>query len=166
MGTSRDERMGDVGEHPERRRSGWVGGLLGVGMMAGLDEVVFHQLLAWHHFYDRSTSDVALLSVGLLHTGELVVLVAGFFLLADLRRRRALVVRAAWAGFFLGLAAFQLWDGLVDHKLLRVHQVRYGVDRLPYDLAWNGVGVLLLAVGLAFALGHRPRTRRDDGNQR
>ncbi|MGN6598700.1 MAG: DUF2243 domain-containing protein, partial [Actinomycetes bacterium] len=133
---------------------------------AGLDEIVFHQLLAWHHFYDRSTPAIALLSDGLLHTGELVVLVAGFFLLADLRRRRALATRVAWAGFVLGLAAFQLWDGLVDHKLLRVHQVRYGVDRLPYDLAWNGVGVLLLALGLALALWRRPPTRRDVGNRR
>jgi hypothetical protein len=33
-------------------------GLVGVGVMAALDELVFHQILAWHHFYDRSTSAV------------------------------------------------------------------------------------------------------------
>ncbi len=131
----------------DRRRSAWVCALIGVGVMAAIDEIVFHQLLSWHHFYDRSTSEVALMSDGFLHAVELVILVAGFFLFADLRRRHALHPLAGWAGLFLGMGGFQLWDGLVDHKVLRIHQVRYGVDTLPYDLAWNGGALLLLAIG-------------------
>jgi uncharacterized membrane protein len=144
----------------ERGRSLWVCALIGVGLMAAIDEIVFHQLLSWHHFYDRSTSEVALMSDGFLHAAELVVLVAGFFLFADLRRRHALAGRSAWAGLFLGLGGFQLFDGVVDHKVLRVHQVRYGVDTLPYDLAWNGGALLLLAVGLVLAL----RSRNESGS--
>jgi uncharacterized membrane protein len=125
-----------------------VAAAIGVGIMAAVDEIVFHQILAWHHFYDRSTPPIGLLSDGLLHTAEIVVIVAGFFAFADLRRRRALAPVSAWGGFFLGLGAFQLFDGLVDHKVLRVHQVRYGVDDLlPYDLAWNIAGGVLLLVG-------------------
>lgn len=122
-------------------------GLIGVAVMAAVDEVVFHQLLAWHHFYDRGTPAVALLSDGLLHAAELVGLVGGFFWLTDLRRRGVLVPLAAWGGFLLGAGFFQLFDGLVDHKVLRVHQVRYGVDLTGYDLAWNLAGVLLLLAG-------------------
>lgn len=125
--------------------------VVGVGLMAAIDEIVFHQVLAWHHFYDRSTPAIALLSDGLLHSAELIALVAGFFLVADLCRRRALHRRAAGAGLLLGLGGFQLFDGLVDHKVLRLHQVRYGVDLLPYDLAWNGVAVLLLTAGAVAA---------------
>ena len=128
---------------------------VGVGLMAALDEIVFHQLLGWHHFYDRSTPAVGLLSDGLLHAGELVLLVAGGFGLADLHRRGGLAARWAWAGLVLGLGGFQVFDGVVDHKLLRVHQVRYGVDLLPYDLAWLLGGVLLLAVGAVLALRAR-----------
>ncbi len=106
------------------RRSLWVCALIGVAVMAAVDVIVFHQILSWHHFYDRSTSEVALMSDGLLHAAELVMLVAGFFLFADLRRRGTLAPRAAVPGLFLGLGAFQLWDGIVDHKLLRLHQVR------------------------------------------
>ncbi len=131
----------------ERRRSAITGIMLGTSAMAALDEIVFHQVLSWHHFYDRSTADLSLLSDGLLQTAYLVLLVAGFFWLADLYRRGALARRSAWAGFVLGLGSFQLVDGLIDHKVLRVHQVRYGVDVLPYDLAWNGVAVLLLVAG-------------------
>jgi uncharacterized membrane protein len=133
--------------------------LIGVGLMAAIDEIVFHQLLSWHHFYDRSTSEVALLSDGILHAAELVVLVAGFFHFADLRRRHALASRSAWAGLFLGLGGFQLFDGVVDHKVLRLHQVRYGVDTVPYDLAWNAGALLLLAVGVALAV----RSRSESG---
>ncbi|MFC9970320.1 DUF2243 domain-containing protein [Spirillospora sp. NPDC127200] len=135
--------------------------LVGVAMMAAVDEIVFHQLLGWHHFYDRSTPKVGLLTDGLLHTGELLGLVVGLVWWADLRRRRALSAAHAWAGLFLGLGAFQLFDGLVDHKLLRLHQIRYGVpDLLPYDLAWNAAGLALLAVGAVLAVRAARTTRK------
>ena len=59
----------------------------------------------------------------------------------------------------LGLGAFQLFDGIVNHKLLRIHQIRYGVDILPYDLVWNGAGLVLLAIGAALAVRAARHTR-------
>ena len=94
-----------------------------------------------------------------VHTAELLGLVAGFFLFADLRRRRALAPAHAWAGLFLGLGGFQLFDGIVDHKLLRVHQIRYGVDVTGYDWAWNGAGAALFLLGAALAVRARGRAR-------
>lgn len=129
--------------------------MIGIGVMAAIDEIVFHQILAWHHFYDRASSAVALMADGVLHAGELVLVVGGFFWFAHLRRRRALATRSAWAGAFLGLGGFQLFDGVVNHKLLNLHQVRYGVDLLPYDLAWSGAGAVLLLVGVILALCSR-----------
>jgi uncharacterized membrane protein len=134
------------------RRSMAVCALIGAAVMAAADEIVFHQILGWHHFYDRSTTSAGLLSDGLLHTAELLALVAGFFLYADLRRRRALAPTPAWAGFFLGMGIFQLYDGIVDHKLLRLHQIRYGVDVTPYDWAWNISALILLLIGAALAV--------------
>jgi uncharacterized membrane protein len=137
--------------------------LVGVGVMAAIDEIVFHQLLAWHHFYDRGTGAMALFSDGLLHAAELVAIVGGLFWFADLRARRALVPQAAWGGLLLGAGGFQLFDGLVDHKVLRLHQVRYGVDLLPYDLAWNLAGGVLLLLGALLTVRARssadPRRR-------
>lgn len=129
-------------------RSLWAAALIGIAMMAGIDEIIFHQVLGWHHFYDRSTPAIGLLSDGLLHSAELIALAAGFFMLLDLRRHNALAPAWAWAGFFIGLGGFQLFDGIIDHKVLRLHQIRYGVDLLPYDVIWNLTGLALLAVGL------------------
>ena len=136
----------------DRKRSLLAAALVGAALMAAVDEIVFHQILAWHHFYDGATPAIGLLSDGILHAAEVIALVVGGFGLADLARRQALVPRAAWAGGFLGAGGFQLLDGLVNHKVLQVHQVRYGVpDLLPYDLAWVGGGAALLLVGLVLA---------------
>jgi len=143
----------------DTKRSLWATVLIGIGLMAGVDEIIFHQVLAWHHFYDGSTPAVGLLTDGLLHAAELVIIVAGFFLFADVRRREALAPRFAWAGFFLGAGGFQLFDGIIDHKLLRLHQIRYGVEVLPYDIAWNAAGLILLAIGIWLALRARTEYR-------
>ena len=133
-------------------------------MMAALDEIVFHQLLRWHHFYDRATPAIGLISDGVLHAAELVALVAGFFLLSRLRAHAALAASRAWAGLFLGLGGFQLFDGIINHKVLRLHQVRYDVaSLLPYDLAWNAVGVVLLIIGAGLLLRARRRPQHGRG---
>lgn len=45
----------------------------------------------------------------------------------------------------------------MDHKLPRLHQIRYGVDITPYGLAWNVSGLMLLLarVGLAARAARR-----------
>lgn len=53
----------------ETKRTVWSGVLAGIGLAAFVDETVFHQLLHWHHFYDKSTVAVGLVSDGLLHAG-------------------------------------------------------------------------------------------------
>ncbi|PYC69343.1 DUF2243 domain-containing protein [Micromonospora arborensis] len=151
-------RTADV---PDGRSSAFAGVLIGVAIMAAVDEIVFHQLLAWHHFYDRSTPSVALLSDGLLHAAEVIALVGGFFWFADLRRRRALSDRLAWGGFLLGAGGFQLFDGLIDHKVLRLHQIRYGVHLVPYDVVWNVAGSVLLLAGVAVVWWSRSRQPGD-----
>jgi uncharacterized membrane protein len=131
--------------------------------MAAVDEILFHQVLAWHHFYDGATPAIGLLSDGVLHAAELLAIVAGFFWLLDLRRSHSLVPARAWAGLFLGLGGFQLFDGLVDHKLLRVHQIRYVDNLLPYDVAWNVAALSLLLIGVLLTRRARQREKTNLG---
>ncbi|MFI7582403.1 DUF2243 domain-containing protein [Kocuria sp. M1N1S27] len=139
------------------RRTLLAGALLGAGVAASVvDLAVFHLLLHWHHFYDLSTTGVALFSDGLFHAFGWFVTVGSLFLLADVRRRGP-VSWGRWSGALLvGLGAFQLFDGVVLHKVLRIHQVRYDVDLLVYDAAWIGTAVLALAVGLVLLRRARP----------
>ena len=139
----------------DRRRLLVSGLLLGLGAAGAVDEIVFHQLLHWHHFYDRSTGTAGLVSDGLLHAATWSATVAGLALLADVRRRAAFAPGAWWGAVLVGAGAFQTWDGVVQHKLLRLHQVRYGVDLTGYDLAWTGAGVLVLLAGVVL-LRRRP----------
>jgi uncharacterized membrane protein len=131
------------------------GALLGLGVAAFIDEAVFHQLLHWHHFYDRSTPAVGLVSDGLFHALSWFSTVAALFLFADLRRRRAFRARSWWGGLLAGSGAFQLYDGTIQHKLLNLHQIRYQVDLAPYDWAWNIIAAALLVAGVLLLVRDR-----------
>ena len=117
--------------------------------MAGLDEIVFHQLLGWHHLYDRGTPAAGLTADGVLHLVEIALYAAGVALLVRLVIRREVRWPRVGAGVLLGMGGFQLFDGIINHKVLGLHQIRYGVDLLPYDLAWNLAAAVLLVAGLA-----------------
>lgn len=123
------------------------GFLFGMGLVAFLDEMVFHQLLGWHHFYDKSTMAMGLVSDGLFHAFSWFATVASLFLVADLRRRNGFWLKRWIAGVLLGAGVFQLYDGVVQHKLLQLHQIRYNVEILPYDLIWNSVAISIVGTG-------------------
>ncbi|BAL89752.1 hypothetical protein AMIS_45320 [Actinoplanes missouriensis 431] len=135
------------------------GALLGVGAAAFVDETVFHQLLHWHHFYDKSTPAAGLVSDGLFHAVSWFATVAALFLLADLRRRAAFDRLRWWGGLLTGAGIFQLYDGTVQHKVMRLHQIRYHVDVAPYDWAWNIIAVLLIVAGASMLVRARSRSR-------
>ena len=143
------------------RRNTTSGVLFGIGLIAFVDETVFHQLLHWHHFYDKSTLEVGLVSDGLFHALGFFATVAGLFLLADLRRRQALRWARWWGGLLIGAGGFQLYDGLVQHKLMGLHQIRYHVDLTPYDVTWNTGAAIMIIIGVLLTVRtraeHAPR---------
>jgi uncharacterized membrane protein len=127
-----------------------IGIIQGIGLIGALDEIILHQLLQWHNFYVHSTQFWRIFSDGLFHIFSLCLFLIATSqlwskrsLLSTLERGRALV-----AGILLGMGGFNLYDGIIQHKLLQLHPVREGVpDQLPYDLAWNGLALLLIAGG-------------------
>ncbi|MCS5479562.1 DUF2243 domain-containing protein [Corynebacterium sp. YIM 101645] len=126
------------------------GVLFGCGIAGSvIDLFIFHLGLQWHHFYDLSTTRVALTSDGFFHAFTWLITVWGLFLLVDTRRRGP-VRWGHWTGAVLmGVGFFQLFDGVVNHKILGIHQIRYGVDLFVYDLVWIGSAVVVLLAGLA-----------------
>ena len=138
----------------------WPGVLVGIGVAGTLDEVVLHQLLAWHHFYDRSTPTVGLVSDGLFHLFSTAVLVIGLIQLVERRRTTADPPRLALAGILLGAGGFNLYDGTIQHKLLGLHQVRADApNNLPYDLAFLAIAVVVALAGALLLRQVRQPTR-------
>jgi uncharacterized membrane protein len=126
----------------------------GVGLAGSLDEVVLHQLLHWHHFYDTSTSGWSLISDGIFHVVSTALLVWGTYALV--RNRQRVVAREALGWIVLAAGAFNLYDGTIQHKVLRLHQVREGVaNDTPYDVVFLTTAAALAAVGGALAIAAR-----------
>jgi uncharacterized membrane protein len=140
-------------------RNLWSGILFGLGLVAFFDETVFHQLLHWHHFYDKSTTNIGLVSDGLFHAFSWFATIGGLFMLADLRRRNALWLTRWWGAVLLGAGVFQLYDGIVQHKLMRLHQIRYVENVIMYDIVWNIIALAMVVAGMIL-------TYRTGGQQR
>ena len=127
----------------------WPAVLVGIGVAGSLDEIVLHQLLRWHHFYDRGSQAAGLIADGIFHLGSTSALVIGLVLLVQRWRTGRGPLRQAVAGILLGAGGFNLYDGIVQPKLLGLHQVRAGAhNNLPYDLAFIGLAAVMLLAGL------------------
>lgn len=140
------------------------GVLFGVGLVSFIDEAIFHQILQWHHFYDRSSTTIGLISDGFFHAFSWVATVAALFMVADLRRRKSFWLRRWFGGVLLGAGVFQLYDGLIQHKIMHLHQIRYVDNLFMYDLVWNGVAVAIIIIGIVIIFKDRstsPTNERD-----
>lgn len=149
--TTFKDTSADSKRHPHKKaypkQNMWTGFLFGLGIVAFIDETVFHQLLHWHHFYDKSTTDIGLVSDGLFHAFSFIATIGASFLLADLHRRHAFWLKRWIGGILLGAGVFQLYDGIIQHKLMGLHQIRYGVNIVPYDLVWNISAAIMIVIG-------------------
>jgi uncharacterized membrane protein len=131
---------------------------LGIGLAGTLDEVVLHQLLHWHHFYDKSTPAWGLISDGLFHAASTALLVWGTYALV--RGRARVAAREALGWILVGLGAFNLYDGTIQHKVLRLHQVRPGASpQWAYDLGFLSVATVITVSGVLLTLAARRRAR-------
>ena len=52
-----------------------------------------------------------------------------------------------WGGLILGGGVFNLVEGIVDHHILQIHHVRYGVNQFAYDIAFDILGLVMIIFG-------------------
>ena len=154
----------DISNGPTRsiyiNRNLWSGILFGIGLVAFIDETVFHQLLHWHHFYDKSTKAIGLVSDGFFHAFSWFATVGGLFMLADFRRRNAWLPMRWMGGVLLGAGGFQFYDGTIQHKLMRLHQIRYNVQIFPYDMVWHITSIIMIMIGIVLVIRSAKKIRQ------
>jgi uncharacterized membrane protein len=144
----------------EERRSHQVsmaGILIGVGMGGFVDGIVLHQIAQWHSMLSNlvppHTMDTMRLNMrwdGLFHALTWLVTLVGILRLRSAAAGRATMPSLqAFAGqLLLGWGAFNLIEGIIDHQILGLHNVREVPNAMLYNLTFLAIGgVLFILLG-------------------
>lgn len=145
-----------MSSRPDRQRRLLLGsGTLGFGFGALLDVVVFHMILQWHHLLsDRiptGTLDGLQANVywdGLFSLAMIGVMLVGAGLMWRVLNRTSAAysgVRVT-GGLLVGAGLFNVFDGVVDHYLLDIHDAVHGTQ--AFNPHWVGGSLLLLGAGI------------------
>ena len=133
--------------------------ILGIGIGGFIDGITLHQILQWHEMLSNKmpptnliTKSVNMFWDGIFHAFTLIVTIAGVVLLWKLLWRRD-INRSGYlltGGMLLGWGLFNIVEGIIDHHILKLHNVREITDNVA---AWNygflGLSVVMLGVGYA-----------------
>ncbi|MFU8870089.1 DUF2243 domain-containing protein [Natronococcus sp.] len=149
------------------RRVLLAGGTAGFGFGAVIDVVIFHLTLQTHHLlsgiYDPYSLDGMRTNVmfdGLFLLGTLGIMSVGLGLTwrlvngADARFSTRYLIGSV----VVGAGVFNVFDGVVSHYVLDLHNVVHGTE--AWNPHWLAVSVLMLAVGAVLvrsADGHLAR---------
>ena len=124
--------------------------LFGIGLIAMIDGIVFHQLLQWHSTYMWHPSKfVQIFSDGVLHVIATAFIVLGAVVLWNSNPTATPAKNITlWSGLFLGGGVFNLFDGVFSHHILGIHHVKPGdPHQLTYDLAFDLTAIVMLLIG-------------------
>ena len=65
-----------------------------------------------------------------------------------------------------GAGLFQLYDGIIQHKLMRIHQIRYVDNVIIYDIVWNIIAIILLVAGIYLIFITRKNNQTEEAIQK
>jgi uncharacterized membrane protein len=149
-----------------------AGVLMGAGLGGFIDGIMLHQILQWHNMLSSQIPPNDLVSAkvnmtwdGYFHLAVWILTLIGLGFLWGVGRRSDV----PWSGktflgsLIFGWGLFNLIEGLVNHQMLGIHHVyEYTTDKLPWDLAFLGIGGIgLLLIGWLLM-----RSGRDDSLSR
>jgi uncharacterized membrane protein len=128
--------------------------IAGFGFSGLIDVLVIHQVLQWHHLlsgiYPMTTQEglrTNVLADGLFSIGMVIITGIGLGLLWQSERRTdvPLAIRPLAGSALVGLGAFDLYDAIVDHAILGLHQpLSQGGQYNPH---WTVVSLLFIVAG-------------------
>ena len=142
--------------------------ILGIGLGGFIDGIVLHQILQWHEMISAKlppttyvAKSVNMFWDGIFHAVTLVVTLVGVVMLWKLLHRDTIdrSGKVLTGGLLAGWGLFNIVEGIFDHHLLKLHNVR---EVTPDKEVWNYgflfFSILLLVVGFAMARAKKQRT--------
>ncbi len=125
-----------------------------------VDGILLHQIAQWHHMLSNivppHTMDDMRVNMtwdGLFHAFTWIVTFIGILLLWSAAYARAAIPsRQSWTGqLILGWGVFNVVEGLIDHQILGIHNVREVPNSTVYNLTFLVIGgVLFILIGWLF----------------
>lgn len=137
-----------------------AGIVLGIGLGGFVDGILLHMILRWHHMLSNVVPPDTMAGMhtnmtwdGIFHALTWCITLAGIFMLWNAARQlsdvRELPSTKALSGAMItGWGLFNLVEGIIDHHLLALHNVK----EVPNPLPWN-IGFLLIGGALMIIVG-------------
>jgi uncharacterized membrane protein len=130
---------------------------LGIGIGGFADGIVFHQILQWHEMLSNKfpTNTFVQKSVnmfwdGIFHLFTLVCTIVGVYLLWKVMRKININTSGNLlrGGMLAGWGVFNLVEGIINHHLLEMHNVReVAINKELWNYVFLLFGILLLLSG-------------------
>lgn len=135
--------------------------VLGIGAGGFVDGIVLHQILQWHEMLsakipptDYVGKTVNMFWDGIFHAFTLLVTLVGIVMLWKVLQRKNTnrSGNLLSGGMLMGWGLFNLVEGVIDHQLLKLHNVKeVSANRELWNYGFLGLSVLLLLVGYRLA---------------
>ena len=144
--------------------------ILGIGIGGFIDGIVLHQILQWHEMLSNKippdnfvNKSVNMFWDGIFHAFTLIVTLVGIIRLWKLLGRKDIERsgRLLAGGMLLGWGIFNLVEGIIDHQILKLHNVKeISMNKEAWNLGFLGLSLLLIIVG--WAMVRKPKAVRRD----
>ena len=131
--------------------------VLGIGIGGFIDGIVLHQILQWHEMLTNKLPADTLVNKsinmfwdGIFHLFTLITIIVGVFLLWNLLHKKNINTSKylLWGGLSMGWGLFNLVEGIIDHHLLKLHNVReWSPDQELWNYGFLIFGLLLIILG-------------------
>jgi uncharacterized membrane protein len=134
-----------------------AGILIGIGMGGFVDGIVLHQIAQWHNMlsnivppHTMETMRVNMTWDGLFHALTWIITLVGILRLWSAAYARGPIpsLQAFTGQLILGWGIFNLVEGVIDHQILGIHNVREVPNATVYNLMFLAVGgALFILIG-------------------
>jgi uncharacterized membrane protein len=131
--------------------------LIGIGMGGFVDGIVLHQITQWHNMlsnivppHTMNDMRVNMTWDGLFHALTWIITLVGILLLRSATYAGTAIpsFQAFTGQLIMGWGVFNVVEGIIDHQILGVHNVREVPNATVYNLTFLAVGgVLFILIG-------------------